>query len=70
MMNWTVQRKSPLTGKINTKTFLVADTDLVHYEHGGLIQECFPYLSNSDREFIMTGYTDEDWKQIFAESEE
>jgi hypothetical protein len=35
-----------------------------------LIQDIFPDLSASDREFILTGYTDEDWNKMFPPEEE
>ncbi len=31
-----------------------------------LIQDIFPNLTEGEREFIMTGYTDEDWKTMEA----
>ena len=30
------------------------------------IQTAFPYLSASDREFIMTGITDDEWEATFG----
>jgi hypothetical protein len=31
------------------------------YLHGALIQDAFPQLNASEREFILTGLTDEEW---------
>lgn len=40
--------------------------DLRNWESRNLlIQEALPYLTPEEREFIMTGYTPEDWKAIF-----
>jgi len=33
---------------------------------GGLIQNVFSSISNSDREFILTGTTDEEWEGAFG----
>ena len=34
---------------------VVKAPDLFKYHQGELIQNCFPYLSSKDREFLMTG---------------
>lgn len=36
---------------------------------GQYIQEAFPFLSRSAREFIMTGITEEKWTKLFGEKE-
>ena len=48
---------------------MVLDTTAVllnEYYKGSdrLVQDIFPNLNVDEREFIMTGYTDEDWKAI------
>jgi len=30
----------------------------------------FPNLNSSEREFLMTGVTDEEWNRVFGEQEE
>jgi len=61
-----ITRKSILTRKIVTKEIDVDPELLAKYEKGeaGLIQEVFPRLSASDREFIKTGITDEEWEML------
>ncbi len=67
-----VTRTSPLTGKSNTMELDVtqAELDELHSHNRRLIQHIFPTLSQSEREFIKTGYTQEDWDNIFAGSED
>jgi hypothetical protein len=49
----------------------VTEEQMRLYESGTvLVQRVFPNLSPSDREFIMTGTTDEDWDYIFGSEEE
>lgn len=36
---------------------------------GYTIQDAFPYLSASEREFIITGITPDEWEIMFAEPE-
>jgi hypothetical protein len=37
---------------------------------GELIQDIFPELSAEQREFILTGYTPEDWLKMFPPEKE
>jgi len=34
---------------------IIKASDLFKYHQGALIQNCFPYLSRKDREFLITG---------------
>lgn len=67
-----IERVSPLTGNINRKDIPVTPEQMAEWESPGrrrMVQEIFHNLSDSDREFIMTGYTDEDWSAIFPPEE-
>jgi hypothetical protein len=35
-----------------------------------LIQDALPHLTNEEREFLMTGYTPEDWVKMFPPEDE
>ena len=61
-------RKSPRTGKINSMLLDTTSKELFEYYAGSdrLIQTIFPNLNVDEREFIMTGYTVEDWNAIHA----
>jgi hypothetical protein len=49
----------------------ITEEQFRNYENGnGLIQDVFPNLTSSEREFLMTGVTDEEWNQMFGEEEE
>lgn len=67
MEKWDVTRTSPLTNKTITMTFCVYPSDVERYMNGTFIQVAFPYLSDDDREFILTGYTKEDWDKMFPD---
>ena len=57
-----ITKTSMLTGIDRTKTFdITYDQYYAWYTEGELIQNAMPNLSASDREFIMTGMTDEEW---------
>lgn len=65
-----ITRKSPFTGKLNTLDLDITEDQIVMYKRGALIQVAFPNLTAPEREFILTGYTAEDWETIFGSEEE
>lgn len=62
-------RKSRLSGVTRTKTFMVTEVEMQKYRAGELIQRAFPKLSDADREFILTGITDDEWDATFKEQD-
>ena len=65
-----LERKSPKTGKTNSMILNTTKEALDSYYAGeGLIQVIFPQLNENEREFIKSGYTPEDWDEIFPKEE-
>ena len=61
-----LERKSPKTVKVNSMILDTTKEALDSYYAGeGLIQVIFPQLNENEREFIKSGYTAEDWDEIF-----
>jgi len=62
-----ITKKSGLTGKVHTRDIPVKPEDYADWQFGqNSIQECIPYLSADDREFLMTGITPEEWEAAFG----
>ena len=59
-----ITRTNPLNGEVNTLNIEVTDEQIQAYAAGALIQNAFPNLSASDREFIKTGITAESWEAM------
>lgn len=57
-----------VTGKEQRVT--VKAEDLFRYRQGGYVQDCFPYLSKGDREFLISGTSDEGWQKLFGSEED
>lgn len=57
-----------VTGK--TQRVIVKAEDLNKYRQGGYVQDCFPYLTKEDREFLISGTSGEGWTMMFGEEEE
>ena len=57
-----VTKKSTMTGNVNT-----TQDQLDLYNNGGvLIQSVFPNLTQGEREFIKSGTTPSEWKNMFG----
>jgi hypothetical protein len=69
-----IERKSPLTGETNVMDLPVTEEQMAELEgprsERRLIQDIFPNLDRAQREFLLTGYTQEDWDKMFADGEE
>lgn len=65
-----LERKSKLTGKINSMSLDTTKESLDEYYNGSarLVQDIFPNLNVDEREFIMTGYISQDWEDIHERS--
>ena len=65
-----IVRKNPLTGIENTREIDVTEEQLEVWKSGVLIQHALPHLSADDREFLMTGYTPEDWATLCGDEDD
>jgi hypothetical protein len=48
-------------------TIPVTQAQLDDWDSGTLIQDAMPHLSADEREFIMTGITEDEWERLFPE---
>jgi hypothetical protein len=59
-------RKSMLTGEVHSMELPITSKQLSTWDSGkGLIQEVFPKLTADQREFIMSGITQDEWDNAF-----
>ena len=66
-----VTKQSQISGVVRTMELDITAQQLWNYEMGlGLAQDVFYNLTDSEREFLMTGVTDEEWSRVFGEQEE
>ena len=64
-----VSKRSPLTGVENTMDLDITEEQIAQWKGGVLIQDAMPQLNDDEREFLITGYTPEDWESIFGDDE-
>jgi hypothetical protein len=62
----TFTKVSTVSKEKHSKTMMVDPIDLMNWQAGDLIQDALPYLSPAEREFLLTGITEEEWKERFA----
>jgi len=62
-------RRSMLTGITRTIDLPVTEAQLKDWQKGMLIQHAMPHLTDGQREFIISGATDEEWDEAFGEEE-
>lgn len=55
-----IQRRSLISGLIRTLDLPVTEEQIEAWENGALIQDAMPNLNTAQREFLLTGITDED----------
>ena len=65
-----IVRKNPLTGIENTREIDVTEEQLATWKSGVPIQHALPHLSADDREFLMTGFTPEDWATLCGDEDD
>ena len=59
---------SMISGKTTTRDIDVEPEQVAAWQNGVLIQDAMPELSAPDREFIMSGITQEEWDGLFKDS--
>ena len=66
-----VIKRSPLSGKINSIDLDITQDQLDRidnrYNTTELIQDIVPHLTPGEREFLMTGITENEWDEIHDE---
>lgn len=65
-----IKRRCPVTGVDKEMEIDVTVAQLAEWQAGKLIQNAMPTLTPSEREFIMTGITDDVWDKIFEKEED
>ena len=65
-----VTRTSSLTGITRTIDLPITESQLLDFGRGARIQDALWNLNAAQREFFMTGITEDEWQQYVAVSEE
>lgn len=63
-------KESMFTGMEHTLDLNITEEQLNRWENGELIQNVMPHLSAAEREFLISGVTDEEWQAIIIKENE
>lgn len=58
-----ITRKSLLSGITRTRNIAITTDQHSDWENGELLQNVVPDLSDGDREFLISGITEDEWDQ-------
>ena len=65
-----ITKQSVMTGEKNTMLLPVTNEQIERWEGGALIQDVFPHLTPSEREFLISGVTPDEWGQMESDMNE
>ena len=66
-----VTRQSMTSGKTRTKDLPITPVQYVKYIRGeGHVQDIMPDLPPEDREFLISGVTQEEWEELYGKNED
>jgi hypothetical protein len=65
-----ITRRSPLTGTIHSMELDITLDQCAAYASGVLLQDAFPNLNDSEREFFKSGITSDEWDFAFGDIED
>ena len=65
-----ITKTSVMTGEKNEMLLPVTNEQIERWQNGELIQNVFPHLSPSEREFLISGVTPEEWDVVNEDMEE
>jgi hypothetical protein len=61
-----VTKTSAITGITRTMELNITEEQYQAWQSGTLVQDAFPNLTADEREFLLTGITQEEWEEAFS----
>ena len=65
-----ITKQSMLTGVTHTREIDVTEAQIESWKNGELIQDAMPQLTPEDREFMLSGATQEEWDAAYPDEDE
>jgi hypothetical protein len=65
-----VTRVSVASNRVQTRIIHATPQQFAQWRSGFLVQDAFPNLSPEEREFLITGMSDEEWHAMWAEDDD
>jgi len=64
-----ITRKSMISEQVSTMDLDITCQQIYRYYSGALVQDAFPNLDPSEREFFISGITPAEWEETMSEAE-
>lgn len=64
-----IEKRSIATGRVHILDLPVTKQQVESWQGGAMIQDAMPNLSSDMREFILTGITPSEWKELYGEED-
>lgn len=61
-----IRKKSITSGKIHEMDLDITENQLKNYNAGMLVQNAFPNLTPTEREFLITGMSEKEQREFFG----
>lgn len=65
-----ITKTSLISGITRTRNIAITNKELEAWQSGMLIQDAMPALSEAEREFVLTGITQDEWQQLCLDIDE
>ena len=62
--------QSAASGRVHNRILEITEAQVYDWANGASIQDAMPSLTPGEREFLLTGITDEEWDALFSDSKE
>lgn len=63
-----ISRNSIISGEESTRNLDITEEQFERFTSGnGFVQDIFPHLTPGEREFLITGITEEEWDMYFKD---
>jgi hypothetical protein len=62
-------RVSLISGTTSARYLPITEEQIAKWKAGALVQDAFPELSPADREFFLTGITEQEWDELMQKQE-
>lgn len=70
VLNMLITKTSLISGITRTRNIAITNKELEAWQSGMLIQDAMPALSEAEREFVLTGITQDEWQQLCLDIDE
>jgi len=64
-----IRKQSVLTNEWHTMDLPITPKEIVTWQSGELIQNVWPHLTPSQRQFIMSGVSEAEWEKAFGDED-